>query len=233
MTTAALKPSKNGPARDGKNRLTEESVRITIAPARFHTLRFRLTGTAPYMQNRMSAKAMNMMREKMEAGSTATKGKKRAPRDFTADFKNAMHVSQDGWIGVPASAFRNACIDVCRVAGFKMTHAKLSIFVEADGFDGVDGTPLVRLEAGEPEKVEMPVRNATGVLDIRARPLWREWSIVIRVRYDADQFTPDDVTNLLVRVGLQVGIGEGRAFSRQSNGLGYGFFAVEVLDIVK
>jgi len=32
--------------------------------------------------------------------------------------------------------------------------------------------------------------------------------------------------NLIARAGEQVGIGEGRPYSKQSNGLGYGIFKV-------
>ena len=139
-----------------------------------------------------------------------------------------MHVSTEGWIGIPAAALRNACIDVCRMVGFKMTHAKMSIFVEADGLDSVDGTPLVRLIADAPEKTELAVRNQTGVVDIRVRPMWREWSAIVRVRFDGDQFTASDVANLLARAGMQVGIGEGRPFSKNQTGLGFGFELFEL-----
>lgn len=200
---------------------------VTISPPKFQRLEVVLVGTAPYMQARFSAKAMQAMMSKMAAGSTAKKGEKKKARDFDDDFRQAMHVSSEGWVGVPASAIRNACIDVCRMVGFKMTHAKMSIFVESDGLDKVDGTPLIRLIAGEAEKIEMATRNATGVADIRVRPMWREWRLKIRVRYDADQFTSSDVANLIARAGEQVGIGEGRPFSKSSNGLGFGTFTIE------
>jgi hypothetical protein len=196
---------------------------IQIPAPRFETLQFLLRGTSPYMQARFAAKAIAAMREKHEAGSVSRKGKKREPRDFAADFENAMHKSVDGWCGIPAGAFRQACISACRLVGFKMTLAKLSLFVESDGLDVVDGTPLIRIE-GQPEICEMAVRNATGVCDIRVRPMWREWSCTLRVRYDMDQFTRTDVANLLLRVGTQVGIGEGRPDSKSSTGLGFGLF---------
>lgn len=200
---------------------------VTIAPPKFRTITVRITGTAPYMQARFSAKAMIAMMDKMAAGSTAKSKKQREARDFDEDFRQSMHVSTDGWVGIPAAALRNASIDVCRMVGYKMTHARMSIFIEADGLDIVDGTPLVKLLAGEPEVTKLAVRNQTGVLDIRVRPLWREWSADVRVRFDEDQFTASDVVNLLSRAGQQVGIGEGRPFSRQSNGLGFGLFTVE------
>lgn len=199
---------------------------ITISAPNFQRVEVTLIGTAPYMQARFSAKAMQAMMAKMAAGSTARKGTKRDPRDFDEDFKQAMHISTDGWVGVPAAALRNACIDVCRMCGFKMTHAKMSIFVEANGHDVVDGAPLVRLDAPEPERVDMATRNATGVADIRVRPMWREWRLNVVLRFDGDQFTASDVINLISRAGEQVGIGEGRPYSKSSNGLGYGTFKV-------
>ncbi len=203
-----------------------ESVAITISPPKFVTIPIQIVGTAPYCQARFSAKAQQAMKAKMEAGSTAKKGAKRDPRDFDADFEGAKHVATDGWIGIPAAAFRKAMIDVCRAVNFKMTHAKMSVFVEADGFDKVDGVPLVKLIADEPERLEMNTRNATGVADIRVRPMWREWGATVRVKFDADQFTASDVVNLMARAGQQIGIGEGRPFSRESAGIGYGQFCV-------
>ncbi|MCX8016490.1 MAG: hypothetical protein N2690_01110 [Rhodocyclaceae bacterium] len=201
------------------------TVEVVIKPPRIETAQFRIIGTAPYVQARFSGKAMQAMMSKMMAGSTARGKKTREARDFDEDYRQAMHVSTEGWHGIPASAFRQAMISACRLVGFKMTLAKLSIFVEADGFDAVDGIPLIKLD-GTPERIDMAVRNATGVADIRVRPMWREWSANVRVRYDADQFTIDDVTNLMARVGMQVGIGEGRPDSRESAGLGWGTFKI-------
>lgn len=208
---------------------TTKSTVVTIAAPKFEYAVFRITGDTPYMQARFGAKAMQAMRDKMLAGSSAKKGTKREARDFDRDFREAQHRSSDGWIGIPAPALRNACIDACRMVGFQMTRAKMSIFVMPDGFDVVDGTPLIRLDAAEPEHHEMVTRNATGVADIRVRPMWREWAALVTIRYDADQFTLDDVTNLMARAGQQVGIGEGRPFSKSSAGLDFGRFSLEAV----
>jgi hypothetical protein len=118
-------------------------------------------------------------------------------------------------------------ISACRLVGFAMTLAKLSIFIEADGYDKDEGTPLVRITEGEPKRLEMAVRLATGVSDISVRPMWEEWGALLRIRYDADQFSLQDVTNLLMRVGMQVGICEGRPDSKKSAGMGWGIFQIE------
>lgn len=201
-----------------------ESVAIT-AP-KIHTAEFRIVGTAPYIQLRFSEKAMNAMRAKMELGSQATKKKAKEARDFDEDFRQSLHVSDEGWNGIPASAFRNAMISACRLVGFKMTLAKLSVFVLPDGFDKVDGVPLIKIE-GEPEPHIMHARNATGVCDLRVRAKYWPWSAVVRIQYDADQFSATDTANLMHRVGTQVGIGEGRPDSKMSAGMGWGTFKLD------
>jgi hypothetical protein len=56
--------------------------------------------------------------------------------------------------------------------------------------------------------------------------MYREWSAALRIRYDAGMLTADDIVNLISRVGLQVGVGEGRPDSKQSAGLGFGLFEI-------
>jgi len=217
------------PTRPGPNGMTPQvdaRERVVIPAPRFEHLVLRLRGTAPLLQERFSEKARTAMRGKQEAGSTARSKRVREARDFGADFRAATHRLGDGRAGVSAAAFRNACITACSVVGFHMTKAKMSVFVEADGLDAEDGTPLVALEADEPEMSVMPTRNATGVADLRARPLWRSWAVTLRLLYDADQFTRADVVNLVNRAGMQVGVGAGRPYSKASNGMGYGTFAI-------
>lgn len=199
---------------------------VQIAAPKLRVAEFKLIGTAPYVQLRFSQKAMNAMADKMKSGTQAKGKKVRAARDFDDDFIQAQHVSEEGWVGVPAGSFRAAMISACRLVGFKMTLAKLSLFVIADGLDKVDGVPLVKIN-GTPEPNVMAVRNSTGVADLRCRPMWKTWDIKLRLQYDEDQFSLQDISNLLMRVGCQVGIGEGRPDSRMSSGLGWGLFRLE------
>lgn len=184
---------------------------------------FCLVGTAPYVQNRFANKAEIMA--KQAQGSTSAKGKLREAKDFEACFVRAQHRAAEGWLGIPAASFRAGMISACRLVGFKMTFAKLSVFILADGYDG-DGYPLVRIQ-GEPEMHTAYTRNDTGVVDVRARPMFKSWGCTLRIRYDAQQFTENDVRHLLARVGEQVGIGEGRPDSKDSAGMGWGTFHLE------
>ncbi|MBU0571995.1 MAG: hypothetical protein KKC50_08155 [Candidatus Omnitrophica bacterium] len=198
-----------------------------ISKPKFARLAFTIRGDAPYVSNKFSSEAREIMREKQAAGATAAKGKKREPKDFAACAAASMHLSTDGWPGLPASAIRQAMISACRLVGFKMVLAKLSVFVEQDGFDADDDTPLIKFTRGEPKQCEHATRNETGVADIRARMRWAPgWESVVRVRYDADQFTASDVEALMERVGVQVGLGAGRPDSKKSAGMNWGTFQV-------
>ncbi len=200
---------------------------VTISSPKMATVAITIIGTSPYVQNRFGAKAMQMMRDTQCAGSQGRKGKKREPKDFDALYEDAKHISSEGWIGMPAPGFRSAMVSACRIIGYKMTHAKLGVFIEADGIDKLDGTPLVKITKGQPRKVEHPVRNKSGI-DIRPRPMWEPgWEAVVRVRYDSDMFNASDVLNLMARVGCQVGLGEGRPDSPESSGQGWGLFRIQ------
>lgn len=199
---------------------------VVISRPNILTGEFRIVGTAPYVQHKFSDKARKIMLDKQKEGSTAkSKRGAREQRKPEEDYEAATHFSSDGWCGIPAPGFRNAMIDACRLVGFKMTIGKQSIFIDADGIDSGDGTPLVRID-GDRELHEGMVRLPTGVADVRIRPMWRQWSATLRVKFDGDQFSLTDVSNLLMRAGLQVGIGEGRPFSKNSTGLGWGTFEI-------
>lgn len=204
---------------------------ITITPPNFQTIKLAVKGTAPLLQLRFSAKA-EMLAKHQEGGPARSK-RNRVAKDVDALFKNALHVSSEGWYGIPCAAFRNAAISACRIVGYKMTLAKMAIFVEADGYAKDDETPLVRITKGEPIMHSGHVRNATGVIDIRIRALFKEWACSPRVRYDADLFKTADIVNLLYRAGQQVGVGEGRPDSRESCGMGFGLFVVNLGEILK
>ena len=194
-----------------------------ITPPKFGVTDFFIEGTAPLVVERFSKKAELMA--KMAEGQSAKNKKNRDARDYDKEAEDARYRSMDGWEGMNAAAFRAAMISACRLVGFKMTLAKLSAFVEADGFDKNDGVPLVRVY-GESHTYTAHTRNATGVVDVRSRPMYRNWAARLRVRYDMDQFKMVDVLNLVSRCGMQVGIGAGRPDSKASAGCGFGLFQV-------
>lgn len=227
MTKTKLTPANRIPEQHNGETNGNGHRTVQISPPNIETAVFEIIGTAPLVIHRFSQKAKNGMLDTMKAGSVAKKGKKREPLDTEAAFNQARYVSGDGWDGFNVASIRCALISACRLVGFKMTLAKLSVFVLADGRDASEPEfGLIRIY-GKPRKTEMVARVETGQAYVTIRPSYDEWSAKIRIRYDADQFTIQDISNLLSRAGEQVGIGEGRPDSKNSAGMGWGTFVIK------
>jgi hypothetical protein len=209
--------------------VASKTANVTIKPPKFQHAEFQLIGLAdtPLVIHRFSAKLKNEMKLKAETGKAASSKKTREPKDSDRTYEEARYRSRQDWDGFHAGSIRKALISACRLVNFKMTLAKLSIFVEKDGVDAQEPQiPLVRIY-GDPIKQEDMARVETGQPYVTIRPAYYDWTAKTKIRWDADQFTLDDITNLLVRVGLQVGIGEGRPDSPNSAGMCWGLFEVE------
>ena len=206
---------------------TAKKEAIVIPKPNIQYATFPIKGTAPLVIHRFSSKTKQEMKQKMETGKAASSRKNRQPKDTDDIFQESRYISSDGWDGFNAASIRNAMISACRLVGFKMTLAKLSIFVDPDGWDEKEPQiPLIRIN-GIPKKQEDMARVSTGEPYVTVRAAYHGWSANVKLHWDADQFTTQDISNLLYRVGLQVGIGEGRPDSKKSAGLGWGTFTTE------
>ena len=203
-----------------------QSTTVSIRPPNFGVASFHVRGIAPLVIHRFSAKTKLQMKTKMETGKASSSKRNREAKATDDLYEEARYRSPEGWDGFNASAVRAAMISACRLVNFKMTLAKLSLFVEADGADATEPQiPLIRI-FGQPQKQEDMARVETGQPYVTVRAAYHGWWAVIRIRYDGDQFTLQDVTNLMMRVGMQVGIGEGRPDSKNSAGMGWGLFTI-------
>lgn len=203
-----------------------QKAEVSIKAPSFQIASFKLIGTAPLVIHRFSKKTADQMAQKMEVGKSASSKKNREPKKPEDSFNEARYIAPAGWDGFHAAAIRLACIDVCRLVNFKMTLAKMSIFVLPDGWDAQEPqVPLIRI-IGKPIMQRDVCRVETGQPYICYRPAYHDWKASVRIRWDTDQFSLNDISNLLMRVGVQCGIGEGRPFSKNSAGMGWGTFDV-------
>jgi len=188
---------------------------------------FKIKGTAPLVVHRFSIKTKNEMEQKMISGKASGNRKNREPKISEDTFNEGRYISKAGWDGFHAAALRNAMIRACSLVGFTMTMAKMSVFIIADGWDATEPqVPLVRIY-GEPTMQKDMARTSTGEPYVTIRPAYYDWSAIVRIKWDADQFKLNDITNLLMRVGMQVGLCEGRPSSKDSAGMGWGLFEIE------
>lgn len=212
-----------------KKKIEAEQTRtenLVITPPNMKLVRIHIRGTTDLVQNKFSEKARQMMHDAQLGGGQKRKGGNKDAKDFHAAFEGATHKSTAGWFGIPVMNFKAAMISACRLCGFKMTLGKTALFVGKDGVES-DGCQLVRITKGERLYSEMPVRNQSGVADLRARPKWEPgWEAIVPVKYDGDIFNAQDIFNLMERAGIQVGVGEGRPDSKASIGMNWGQWEV-------
>lgn len=180
---------------------------IKLARATKETAVIPIRGTAPLIVHAWSDKARKMMLDKQMGKKVA-----KTVKDPKADFEATRYLFEDGsGDGFPALAFKSATVKGgARVFGkaVKMTDLRQNLTFLVDGV-GRDGTPLTRLEVGEPTMREDMVRIAMGTADIRHRAEYAEWGAIIRVQFIPDLIDVESVI-ALVDAGGTNGVGEWR-----------------------
>lgn len=226
--TSLLTPSRNNG--NGEHVETSASAKrmpkldIKINAPNMQVAVFEIVGTTPLVVHRFSKKVGREMTEKMINPPKPGARVKRLPLDQEAQYNDARYISKDGWDGFNAAGPRNALISAGRLVGFKMTMLKLSIFVVADGMDASEPQyNLVRIH-GKPERFDAIGRLDSGAPIPVSRPLYFPWKANLKIAFDSDVLSLTDVGNLLHRVGLQIGLCEGRHDSKNSAGQGWGCF---------
>jgi hypothetical protein len=218
-TVVSISPEPAQPKR-------QETKKVTIKPINMATAQAKLTSTAAYVQNKFANYKREEMAEKQKQGSSQKKTRKaKPPKDFEKVYKGSLHVSQEGWYGIPATAIRNAMIEACRLTEIDMIRAKMCIKIIKDGLDNETLEPLIKIK-GEPRMFVAPVRIGINQTDLAARAIFDKWEAVVTIEWDADVFEAADIMNLLARAGWQVGIGSGRPLSKTSAGTGKGTWEV-------
>jgi hypothetical protein len=115
---------------------------VTIKAPNMQVAEFEIKGISPLVIHRFSIKMLPNPDE-----PKPTNKRKTTDHPSTDDrFNDARYISKEGWDGFHAGAIRAAMISACRLANFKMTLARLSIFVIQDGWDVKENqVPLVRI----------------------------------------------------------------------------------------
>jgi len=200
---------------------------LPIQPPNMGVAVVPIVGISPLVVHRFYQKAA-MMASMAEGQKAKNKGKVKPARDFGQEAEKSKHVSEDGWEGVCATAFRAAMLSACRTAGREMKKTKQCIFILADGTDRDERVPLVRIWGPGAVTYTTQVRIAKNTVDIRARPMYEKWGCVLNIRYDKDQFSAADLEVPEAHAGARCGICEGRSDTTESDspGLGFGHFEV-------
>lgn len=192
--------------------------KVEIRPLERATVVIPIVGVTPLIPHQWSEKALRMMRESQSG--RAAKAKKE-PKVAEAEAEAATYRLADGRPGMPATAFKAAIVDACKLYdGLPMTRAKIAFHVEGEG-----ASQLVPIE-GESEIREDTPRNATGVVDLRYRRYFFPWSAALRVVVVKSIIDMDSLVNLVDAAGSG-GVGDWRPSAPKSKTGTYGQWQVD------
>lgn len=210
---------------------------ITIQRIGRSLAEIRIEGTAPLIMNKFSEKARQTMEDKQQGRASI-----RQPKNPEELFEASLHKlppvtdpkgkGKPGEVryGVPAPAFKAAIVDAARYfkgSKLTMTGLRQQILVRGEGSDML--VPLSE-ESSPPKMRTDPVRNATGVADIRYRGEFWPWSCTLQVIYVTSQFDAGSLVALVDAAGMG-GVGEWRPSSKESKSGMYGTFSVPDQDV--
>jgi hypothetical protein len=175
---------------------------------------------SPLVVNNFSAKVQQQM---LDAQMGKAKPKK-APKDPAACFEASKYLDAKGRDCFPIGGLRNSMISAARGSDFKMTELKQAIFIE--GPDGPSQT-LLPIKFGRCEMGQDPVRNSSGVADIRFRAYYHDWSLSFTLHVMENVVSVVQAYQLLELAGFTVGIGEWRPAGKTGMGGPYGRFRIK------
>ena len=216
----AAEAQAEAPEKGEKKKKANDKNIVKLAKLDIRRIAITVRGTSPLISNKFSQEALGMMRDKQQGKA---KAKKKA-KDPEADMRGSMHFTEKGKPGFPAVAFKAAAVEAARFVDygrkFSMTSAKLMFHTVGDVLELM----------GEPEMYEAPVRNATGVCDIRYRAKFPEWGCRIVVEYNENAISRDQLVSLFEIAGFSCGVGAWRPSSKEAKNGTHGRFSVEAVE---
>jgi hypothetical protein len=171
------------------------------------TLDVTLIGDAPLIVHKWSEKAKKQIRDKQTGKATAGKEKK----DPDQDFKDSLHMTPDGKHGFPVIGIKAAAVTACTSIGAITKVAARQAF-------HIDGEYAI-IQGAKPTMREDMVRVGMGTADIRYRGQYWPWYTTVRIRFNANLLSAEQILNLLNTAGFAVGIGEWRPERDGQHGL--------------
>lgn len=199
---------------------------ITIPGVETEKLTTLIIGVSPLIVHKFAQKYRDKILEKHMG--VASKGRERkVPED---NYNAARHRLTDGGDGFPAGGLK-ACLvsGFSRESGVAMTKAKGGIRIGADD----PATNLVEIICPhEPRMREDVVRNESGVVDIRHRPEYWPWAMLLEIEYLPALMSAGQVLQALSMSGFTNGLGEWRPASKESKSGSFGAFRLATLEEV-
>ena len=213
MTTK--KPIKKD---ETKKEETKKVVKkIELMPLNIKTITINIIGKTPLLMDKMPQETLNNILAKQTGLSNTNKKK---VRDTSNETSNAIHKTSMGKIGYPASAFKKAMIDATSRVGDKF-FSKGLVMGAIRIINSVEG--LVLLKYSKQSVLEHNVGS-----NVKFTPMFQDWSCELKIQFDANNITAEDILTLVNYAGFYVGIGSWRPKCRDGGSGEFGQFEIKM-----
>lgn len=219
-------PAKSAKAGRGKKGSIKEidASSLMVEPAIMEVV---LTGITPLLVHNFGAKAIKQILDKQIGAAKVARPKKNPFEDFKESLyiinekklpKTQLTVGQS-WpfvadtFGFPASGFKKAMVTACSfVEAIPKTRVRGLVHIHGDLLP-IKYSKLVMRQ----DTVRVGSYN-NKVADIRFRGEFHDWSIKLRISYNKNAITPQQIAMLINNAGFSVGVGEWRPEKDGSHG---------------
>ncbi len=171
---------------------------IELPRPNIQVLDVTLVGDSPLIVHKWSEKAKKQIRDKQQKKAQAG----REAKDPEQDFKDSLHLTPKGEYAFPVIGFKSAAVTACTSTGAITKVAARQSF-------HIDGEFAI-LKGSEPRMREDMVKVGMGTADIRYRGEYWPWWTTVRIRFNANVMSAEQILNLLNTAGFGVGVGEWR-----------------------
>ena len=195
--------------------MATKETSIELPKLNLETMQITLIGDTPLIVHAWSEKAKKEMLDKQMKKAKPAKEAK----DPDADFEASLYKMDGGGYGFPSVGFKAAAVTACTsVGGITKVAARQAFRVVGEltlttaAFKGMKmRNDLVRIEGSKPEMREDMVRIGMGTADIRYRAQFWPWHVGVKVHFNANVLSAEQIVNLFNTAGFGVGIGEWRS----------------------
>jgi hypothetical protein len=182
-----------------------EPQQIVIPEIKTPSFLVTIEGDSPLITHKFSEKQKRQMADAQQGKATM----KKAPKDPKAEYESCFYRLPDGKTpGFPTGGIKKAMVRACSlVENVPMTLMRMAVFV-SPGKE--NGSMLAAIHFKSEEMVEDNVRLGGKTADLRYRPYFSGWSMLLKITHNANVITQEQVVNLLNLAGFSVGIGDWR-----------------------
>jgi len=193
----------------------ENKVEVVLQPISVGTIRVQIKGKTPLLMDKFSDEVKKGILAKQTGIS---KGNKKKTRDTKQETQEAIHVTSTGQIGYPAFGFKKGMMECTSFVGDKMFSKKL-VSGAVKIMNVEDG--LIPIKYEKQTVLEHNVGSNT-----KFSPMFSGWSCELKIEYDQNNISAQDIVTLLNYAGFYNGIGAWRPKSGGGGSGEYGMYEV-------